>query len=152
MKNRRRKRATKTLTAMNKQFGEFKGHVVTSAANSNLPQIHSELIIKCSSHHSFDERKKDVMDFPPTYKYEMNCDTYVGGIPKEEEKKRSSTWCDHILDYIMFKKLARAYKVESDPEKQKEISFWGQHLNDSRNNCRGSRWKGRSCSEQTRNA
>ncbi|KAF9625879.1 hypothetical protein IFM89_027656 [Coptis chinensis] len=41
--------------------------------------------------------KEGVIDFPPTYKYEINSDRYVGENPKEGEKKRSPAWCDRIL-------------------------------------------------------
>ncbi|EOY24074.1 Type I inositol polyphosphate 5-phosphatase, putative isoform 3 [Theobroma cacao] len=56
-------------------------------------QLHKEL---CSGH-VFDGWKEGLIDFPPTYKYEMNSDRYVGEIPKEGEKKRSPAWCDRIL-------------------------------------------------------
>lgn len=38
-----------------------------------------------------------MISFPPTYKYEINSDRYVGENPKEGEKKRSPAWCDRIL-------------------------------------------------------
>lgn len=41
--------------------------------------------------------KEGLITFPPTYKYEMNSDRYVGENPKEGEKKRSPAWCDRIL-------------------------------------------------------
>ncbi|XVE57492.1 hypothetical protein DITRI_Ditri04bG0095400 [Diplodiscus trichospermus] len=59
----------------------------------NNDQLHNEL----RSGHVFDGWKEGVIDFPPTYKYEMNSDRYVGEIPKEEEQKRSPAWCDRIL-------------------------------------------------------
>ncbi|XP_022718066.1 type I inositol polyphosphate 5-phosphatase 2-like isoform X3 [Durio zibethinus] len=59
----------------------------------NNDQLHKEL----RSGHVFDGWKEGVIDFPPTYKYEMNSDRYVGEIPKEGEKKRSPAWCDRIL-------------------------------------------------------
>ncbi|XP_038687646.1 type I inositol polyphosphate 5-phosphatase 2-like isoform X2 [Tripterygium wilfordii] len=46
---------------------------------------------------AFDGWKEGVIDFPPTYKYEINSDRYVGENPKEGEKKRSPAWCDRIL-------------------------------------------------------
>ncbi|XP_057976676.1 type I inositol polyphosphate 5-phosphatase 2 [Malania oleifera] len=45
----------------------------------------------------FDGWKEGVINFPPTYKYEINSDRYVGENPKEGEKKRSPAWCDRIL-------------------------------------------------------
>ncbi|XP_062073712.1 type I inositol polyphosphate 5-phosphatase 2 [Humulus lupulus] len=47
--------------------------------------------------HVFEGWKEGAIDFPPTYKYEINTDRYVGENPKEGEKKRSPAWCDRIL-------------------------------------------------------
>lgn len=41
--------------------------------------------------------KEGLIEFPPTYKYEINSDRYVGENPKEGEKRRSPAWCDRIL-------------------------------------------------------
>ncbi|KAL8159013.1 hypothetical protein V2J09_000550 [Rumex salicifolius] len=41
--------------------------------------------------------KEGPINFPPTYKYAINSDRYVGENPKEGEKKRSPAWCDRIL-------------------------------------------------------
>ncbi|KAF2316313.1 hypothetical protein GH714_041654 [Hevea brasiliensis] len=49
------------------------------------------------SGHVFDGWKEGVVNFPPTYKYEINSDRYVGENPKEGEKRRSPAWCDRIL-------------------------------------------------------
>ncbi|GMJ00268.1 INOSITOL(1,4,5)P3 5-PHOSPHATASE II, myo-inositol polyphosphate 5-phosphatase 2 [Hibiscus trionum] len=59
----------------------------------NNDQLHNEL----SWGHVFDGWKEGVINFPPTYKYEMDSDRYVGEIPREGEKKRSPAWCDRIL-------------------------------------------------------
>ncbi|GLU05451.1 hypothetical protein SLE2022_225520 [Rubroshorea leprosula] len=59
----------------------------------NNDQLSEEL----RSGHVFDGWKEGLIDFPPTYKYEMNSDRYVGENPKEGEKKRSPAWCDRIL-------------------------------------------------------
>ncbi|KAH1089646.1 hypothetical protein J1N35_016903 [Gossypium stocksii] len=59
----------------------------------NNDQLHNEL----HSGHVFNGWEEGVIDFPPTYKYEMNSDRYVGENPKEGEKKRSPAWCDRIL-------------------------------------------------------
>ncbi|XP_040989556.1 type I inositol polyphosphate 5-phosphatase 2-like isoform X3 [Juglans microcarpa x Juglans regia] len=59
----------------------------------NNDQLSKEL----RSGHVFDGWKEGVIDFPPTYKYEINSDRYVGENPKEGEKKRSPAWCDRIL-------------------------------------------------------
>ncbi|KAJ6712025.1 TYPE I INOSITOL POLYPHOSPHATE 5-PHOSPHATASE 2 [Salix purpurea] len=45
----------------------------------------------------FEGWTEGVISFPPTYKYEINSDRYVGENPKESEKKRSPAWCDRIL-------------------------------------------------------
>ncbi|KAK8598954.1 hypothetical protein V6N13_076897 [Hibiscus sabdariffa] len=59
----------------------------------NNDQLHNEL----SNGHVFVGWKEGVINFPPTYKYEMDSDRYVGDIPREGEKKRSPAWCDRIL-------------------------------------------------------
>lgn len=56
-----------------------------------------QLSIELRSGHVFEGWKEGVIDFPPTYKYEINSDRYVGENPKEGEKKRSPAWCDRIL-------------------------------------------------------
>ncbi|KAE8726758.1 Type I inositol 1,4,5-trisphosphate 5-phosphatase 2 [Hibiscus syriacus] len=56
-------------------------------------QLRKEL---CSGH-VFDGWNEGTIDFPPTYKYEMDSDIYVGEVPREGEKKRSPAWCDRIL-------------------------------------------------------
>ncbi|KAH9705228.1 Type I inositol polyphosphate 5-phosphatase 2 [Citrus sinensis] len=59
----------------------------------NSDQLSKEL----HSGHVFEGWKEGVINFPPTYKYEINSDRYVGENPKEGEKKRSPAWCDRIL-------------------------------------------------------
>lgn len=59
----------------------------------NNDQLNKEL----RSGHVFDGWKEGPITFPPTYKYEINSDRYVGENPKEGEKKRSPAWCDRIL-------------------------------------------------------
>ncbi|KAM7254002.1 hypothetical protein ACFE04_031684 [Oxalis oulophora] len=58
---------------------------------------HDQLSKELRSGHVFDGWKEGVINFPPTYKYEINSDRYVGENPKEGEKKRSPAWCDRIL-------------------------------------------------------
>ncbi|WVZ12806.1 hypothetical protein V8G54_017336 [Vigna mungo] len=58
----------------------------------NYDQLSKELRIG----HVFDGWKEGLINFPPTYKYEINSDRYVGQSPKEGEK-RSPAWCDRIL-------------------------------------------------------
>ncbi|GLT91186.1 hypothetical protein SLE2022_090860 [Rubroshorea leprosula] len=59
----------------------------------NNDQLSNEL----RSGHVFSGWKEGVIDFPPTYKYDINSDRYVGENPREGEKKRSPAWCDRIL-------------------------------------------------------
>ncbi|KAI4327243.1 hypothetical protein L6164_019728 [Bauhinia variegata] len=59
----------------------------------NNDQLSKEL----RSGHVFDGWKEGLINFPPTYKYEINSDRYIGENPKEGEKRRSPAWCDRIL-------------------------------------------------------
>ncbi|XP_027910915.1 type I inositol polyphosphate 5-phosphatase 2-like isoform X2 [Vigna unguiculata] len=59
----------------------------------NYDQLSKELRIG----RVFDGWKEGSINFPPTYKYEINSDRYVGQSPKEGEKRRSPAWCDRIL-------------------------------------------------------
>ncbi|KAM0935643.1 putative inositol-polyphosphate 5-phosphatase [Dioscorea sansibarensis] len=45
----------------------------------------------------FDGWKEGPIDFPPTYKYVINSNRYVGENAREGEKKRSPAWCDRVL-------------------------------------------------------
>ncbi|KAF3330345.1 type I inositol 1,4,5-trisphosphate 5-phosphatase 2 isoform X2 [Carex littledalei] len=56
-------------------------------------QLRKEL----TSGNTFDGWKEGKIDFPPTYKFEPNSDTYVGEVPREGEKRRTPAWCDRIL-------------------------------------------------------
>ncbi|XP_071692515.1 type I inositol polyphosphate 5-phosphatase 2-like isoform X1 [Rutidosis leptorrhynchoides] len=47
--------------------------------------------------HVFEGWNEGIIKFPPTYKYEVNSDRYVGENPKEGEKRRTPAWCDRIL-------------------------------------------------------
>lgn len=51
-----------------------------------------QLVQEIRSGHVFDGWKEGEIKFPPTYKYEMNSDRYIGENPKEGEKKRSPAW------------------------------------------------------------
>ncbi|RHN63129.1 putative inositol-polyphosphate 5-phosphatase [Medicago truncatula] len=59
----------------------------------NYDQLSNEL---CRGH-VFEGWKEGLINFPPTYKYEVNSDKYVGEDTQEGEKKRSPAWCDRIL-------------------------------------------------------
>ncbi|KAL9231213.1 hypothetical protein vseg_006468 [Gypsophila vaccaria] len=58
---------------------------------------HDQLCTELRRGHVFDGWKEGTINFPPTYKYEMNTDRYVGENPTEGEKRRSPAWCDRIL-------------------------------------------------------
>ncbi|CAM8888272.1 unnamed protein product [Rhodiola kirilowii] len=47
--------------------------------------------------HVFAGWKEGSINFPPTYKYEINTDRYVGENASDGEKRRSPAWCDRIL-------------------------------------------------------
>ncbi|CAL9115474.1 unnamed protein product [Musa textilis] len=59
----------------------------------NFDQLSNEL----RGGHTFDGWKEGLIAFPPTYKYEVNSDRYVGETAREGEKRRSPAWCDRIL-------------------------------------------------------
>ncbi|XP_009781982.1 type I inositol polyphosphate 5-phosphatase 2-like [Nicotiana sylvestris] len=59
----------------------------------NSDQLSKEL----RNGHVFAGWKEGLINFAPTYKYEINSDRYNGEIPREGEKKRSPAWCDRIL-------------------------------------------------------
>ncbi|XP_021832928.1 type I inositol polyphosphate 5-phosphatase 2-like, partial [Prunus avium] len=70
-------------------------------------QLNKEL----RSGHVFEGWKEGVINFPPTYKYEINSDRYFGENPKEGEKKRSPacqyrgeviTMIQSIDEYFLF--------------------------------------------------
>ncbi|XP_009761243.1 type I inositol polyphosphate 5-phosphatase 2 [Nicotiana tabacum] len=58
---------------------------------------YDELTKELRGGHVFAGWKEGVINFAPTYKYEINTDRYVGETPREGEKKRSPAWCDRIL-------------------------------------------------------
>ncbi|KAH6790738.1 myo-inositol polyphosphate 5-phosphatase 2 [Perilla frutescens var. frutescens] len=58
---------------------------------------HDQLSKELRDGHVFDGWREGMINFAPTYKYEINSDRYVGQNPKEGEKKRSPAWCDRIL-------------------------------------------------------
>ncbi|KAM7493980.1 hypothetical protein LguiB_028589 [Lonicera macranthoides] len=59
----------------------------------NFDQLTNEM----RTGHVFEGWKEGIIDFAPTYKYEINSDRYVGENFREGEKKRSPAWCDRIL-------------------------------------------------------
>ncbi|CAN0842829.1 Type I inositol polyphosphate 5-phosphatase 2 [Linum grandiflorum] len=56
-----------------------------------------QLIRELRSGNAFDGWREGTINFPPTYKYEIDTDRYVGENPREGEKRRSPAWCDRIL-------------------------------------------------------
>ncbi|CAN1334003.1 Type I inositol polyphosphate 5-phosphatase 2 [Linum perenne] len=56
-----------------------------------------QLIRELRSGKAFDGWREGNINFPPTYKYEIDTDRYIGENPKEGEKRRSPAWCDRIL-------------------------------------------------------
>ncbi|KVH95209.1 Endonuclease/exonuclease/phosphatase [Cynara cardunculus var. scolymus] len=65
--------------------------------NYRINKQDAELCKELRSGHVFDGWNEGVIEFPPTYKYEVNSDRYVGENPKEGEKRRTPAWCDRIL-------------------------------------------------------
>ncbi|XP_008788687.2 type I inositol polyphosphate 5-phosphatase 2 isoform X2 [Phoenix dactylifera] len=59
----------------------------------NFDQLNNEL----RKGRIFDGWREGRISFPPTYKYEINSNRYVGENAREGEKKRSPAWCDRIL-------------------------------------------------------
>ncbi|XP_020243935.1 type I inositol polyphosphate 5-phosphatase 2 isoform X1 [Asparagus officinalis] len=59
----------------------------------NYDQLNNEI----RRGHIFDGWMEGLIDFPPTYKYEINSNKYVGENAREGEKRRSPAWCDRIL-------------------------------------------------------
>lgn len=57
-----------------------------------MHSLHVQLNQELRSGHVFEGWKEGVINFPPTYKYEINSDRYFGENPKEGEKKRSPAW------------------------------------------------------------
>lgn len=64
------------------------GNVLPETIRPFMWQLSKEL---CSGH-VFDGWKEGVINFPPTYKYEINRDRYIGESPKEGEKRRTPAW------------------------------------------------------------
>ncbi|GFS30017.1 myo-inositol polyphosphate 5-phosphatase 2 [Actinidia rufa] len=60
-----------------------------------------QLSTELRSRRVFEGWKEGTIAFPPTYKYEINSDRYVGGNPKEGEKKRSPAWSEKGTYYAL---------------------------------------------------
>ncbi|KAH9606909.1 hypothetical protein KSS87_019743 [Heliosperma pusillum] len=70
---------------------------LVSHKNWNELINHDQLSEELRTGHVFGGWREGAITFPPTYKYEINTDRYVGENPTEGEKKRSPAWCDRIL-------------------------------------------------------
>ncbi|PWA96931.1 myo-inositol polyphosphate 5-phosphatase 2 [Artemisia annua] len=80
---------------INKQDDEVRKLVAKKQWNELL--YSDQLCKELRKGHVFYGWNEGAIKFPPTYKYEMNSDRYVGEHPKEGEKKRTPAWCDRIL-------------------------------------------------------
>ncbi|KAL6962545.1 Type IV inositol polyphosphate 5-phosphatase 3, partial [Sarracenia purpurea var. burkii] len=56
-----------------------------------------QLILELRKGRAFDGWCEGTLDFPPTYKYELNSDKYYGEDPKIG--RRNPAWCDRILSF-----------------------------------------------------
>ncbi|XP_072965399.1 type IV inositol polyphosphate 5-phosphatase 3-like isoform X3 [Typha angustifolia] len=59
---------------------------------------------------AFDGWSEGVINFPPTYKYEINSDKYIGD--DQRGSRRSPAWCDRILSFGKGVKLLNYRRVE----------------------------------------
>ncbi|KAJ8770097.1 hypothetical protein K2173_011179 [Erythroxylum novogranatense] len=66
-----------------------------------------QLVTELRKGHPFDGWSEGMLNFPPTYKYEVNSDKYCGDDPKAG--RRNPAWCDRILSHGKGMKL-RNYK------------------------------------------
>lgn len=72
--------------------------------------------------HIFDGWKEGSIDFPPTYKYKINSNTYVGENAREGEKRRSPAWCDRILWFGKGIKQLSYQRSETDLSDHRPVS------------------------------
>lgn len=56
-----------------------------------------QLVRELRKGHAFDGWSEGTLNFPPTYKYEINSEKYFGEDPKAG--RRTPAWCDRILSY-----------------------------------------------------
>ncbi|CAL9074636.1 unnamed protein product [Musa acuminata var. zebrina] len=55
-----------------------------------------QLRLELKKGRAFDGWSEGVINFPPTYKYELNSEKYIGEDPKS---RRTPAWCDRILSF-----------------------------------------------------
>ncbi|PPR95125.1 hypothetical protein GOBAR_AA25543 [Gossypium barbadense] len=92
----------------------------------NYDQLHKEL----RSGHVFEGWKEGIIDFPPTYKYEMDSDRYIGEIPKEGEKKRSPACCKGLsmLALLLFIQWFPSMTMENQNFNHNQALFLKQDI------------------------
>ncbi|XP_050214629.1 type IV inositol polyphosphate 5-phosphatase 3 isoform X2 [Mercurialis annua] len=69
-----------------------------------------QLVRELRKGRAFDGWTEGVLNFPPTYKYEMNSNKYYGSDPKVG--RRVPAWCDRILSYGKGMKLLKYRRTE----------------------------------------
>ncbi|XP_042432439.1 type I inositol polyphosphate 5-phosphatase 1-like isoform X1 [Zingiber officinale] len=69
-----------------------------------------QLRLELKKGHVFDGWSEGVINFPPTYKYELNSEKYIGEITKGG--KRTPAWCDRILSFGKGIKLVNYKRAE----------------------------------------
>ncbi|KAL5846117.1 hypothetical protein ACOSQ3_009641 [Xanthoceras sorbifolium] len=69
-----------------------------------------QLIRELRKGRAFDGWSEGTLNFPPTYKYELNSEKYCGEDPKAG--RRTPAWCDRILSYGKGMKLIKYRRIE----------------------------------------
>ncbi|KAK3165275.1 hypothetical protein QOZ80_1AG0031170 [Eleusine coracana subsp. coracana] len=74
-----------------------KAHEVISKQDWNELFGRDQLNVELRKGHLFDGWNEGVINFPPTYKYKVNSEKYIGDDHKSG--RRTPAWCDRILSY-----------------------------------------------------
>ncbi|KAK2643027.1 hypothetical protein Ddye_024790 [Dipteronia dyeriana] len=69
-----------------------------------------QLVRELRKGRAFDGWSEGTLNFPPTYKYELNSEKYCGEDPKAG--RRNPAWCDRILSYGKGMKLLKYRRIE----------------------------------------
>ncbi|KAJ4701015.1 putative Type I inositol polyphosphate 5-phosphatase [Melia azedarach] len=69
-----------------------------------------QLLRELKKGRAFDGWSEGTLNFPPTYKYEMNSEKYYGEDPKAG--RRTPAWCDRILSYGKGIRLLKYRRIE----------------------------------------
>ncbi|KAK6938233.1 hypothetical protein RJ641_031741, partial [Dillenia turbinata] len=69
-----------------------------------------QLVRELKKGRAFDGWSEGTLNFPPTYKYELNSEKYCGGDPKAG--RRTPAWCDRILSYGKAMRLLKYRRAE----------------------------------------